>query len=174
MRVTSLQLLDILRPEDALTQLEGSDAAKPYGWPEVGIVPSVIAVGLLEVVRVDALRVAAAGDKLGLSVGLLSVTSHPCEADSLLGTVLGSDGPRGPSSAFLVEAPSPEQTAASWVELGGIVEILGKLWAFSRWEGVGRCVWVGDGMTPCRDSPAVGHPLGVSGDGGDGCGGVEK
>ena len=74
----------------------------------------------------------------------------------MLGTVLGSDGPCGPSGAFLADAPSPEQTAAGWVVLGGIVEILGKLWAFSSWEGVGRCVWVGDGMT----APPWGIPWG--------------
>ena len=86
----------------------------------------------------------------------------------MLGTVLGSDGPCGPSGAFLADAPSPEQTAAGWFVLGFLVEILSKLWMLSRWEGVGRCVGVGDGMTPCRDSPAVGHPLGVSGEDGDG------
>ena len=130
--------------------------------------PSVVAVGFLEMVRVDALGVAAAADQLGSLLQLPTMPSLPREAGGLLGAELGCDEFRYPSRAFLVERASPEQTAAGWFVLGFLVEILSKLWMLSRWEGVGRCVGVGDGMTPCRDSPAVGHPLGVSGEDGDG------
>ena len=118
--------------------------------------PSVVAIGFLEVVRVDALRVAAAADQLGSLLQLSTMPSLPREAGGLLGAELGCDGLRYPPRAFFVEGAKPEQTAAGWIVPDGLVEILGKLWLLSRWEGVERCV----GVDSLQGQPRRGASLG--------------
>lgn len=68
------------------------------------------------------------------------------------GAVLLGDGLRDSASALLVEGADPHQTAGSWIVLGLLVQVLSKLRVLPSREGVGSCVRVGDGVTPCRDS----------------------
>lgn len=114
--------------------------------------------------------IAAAGGEVCVLAQLPAMLDHPSQAGDELGAVACGLAAGCSANAFLGQGSRPEQTAAGWIVLGVLVEVLGKLSVLSRWEGVGRCVGVGDGMTPFRDSPAMGQPLGVSGDDGAGLG----
>lgn len=110
--------------------------------------------------RVATARIPAAGREVGVLAQLAAMLDHPSQAGDQLGAVAGGLAASRSSNAFLGQGTRPEQTAAGWIVLGVLVEVLGKLLVLSRWEGVGRCVGVGDGMTPCRTAPPWGIPWG--------------
>lgn len=147
-----------MRPEQALAQLEGTDAALP-DVGQVGVEPQVARGCFLEMVRVDAPRIAAAADQLGALLWLLAMLGQPSEAVRLLGAVLLADVGECPACAFLGQAPRPEQTAAGRIVLGGLVEIVGQLWVLPRWEsvGLGMGIGEGDGRASLLDDTAGQH-----------------
>ena len=114
--------------------------------------PSVVRLDFLEVVRVDALGVAAAAIEVSALVQLPAMPCLPRYASGLQGAVLLGDGRGDLGRASLVEGADPEQTAAGRIVLGLLVQVLSKLGVLPSREGVGSCVRIGDGMTPCRDS----------------------